>query len=238
MATSAAFSDVDETLIRAKSMFRFLAFYLHQRGEPPSTYDRLVAGLRAAAARGVPRDRINRTYYTFYAGEEADRLATAGRAWFAEESQQRHGIFIPEIRQSLAEHRAGGEPVILVSGSFFACLDPIAAASRAEWVLGTRPLIRRGVLTGEVLVPMVGRAKGRAVRAAAAVRGLDLSGCTAYGDHISDLDMLRAVGRPVVVGGDPLLGNYAMRAAWRRISPAAVGPNTDAAPQVRSPLTG
>ncbi|MCZ0978178.1 hypothetical protein O1L60_00090 [Streptomyces diastatochromogenes] len=33
-ARGAAFSDVDETLIRVKSMFRFLEFYLRLRGEP------------------------------------------------------------------------------------------------------------------------------------------------------------------------------------------------------------
>lgn len=35
---TAAFSDVDETLIRVKSMFRFLEFYLRGRGSrrPPT----------------------------------------------------------------------------------------------------------------------------------------------------------------------------------------------------------
>ncbi|MFD5315913.1 HAD family hydrolase [Streptomyces sp. NPDC127098] len=215
MPNSMVFSDVDETVIRIKSMFRFLEFYLSRRGEPAGTYDRLLGEIRRGADSGVPRQEINRRYYRFYAGEEADRLAAVGKDWFAHESER--GLFVPGTRRALDAHTAAGEPIVLISGSFFACLDPIAEATGAEWAIGTRPVIRRGRLTGEVLVPMIGAAKGRAVRVAAAVRGVDLADCTAYGDHISDLDLLGAVGHPVVVGADPALNAHAREAGWRRL---------------------
>jgi HAD superfamily hydrolase (TIGR01490 family) len=215
MITSMTFSDVDETLIRVKSMFRFLDFYLARRGEPAGTYDRLVGEMRRGADRGLPRQEINRRYYRYYAGEEAKQLAAVGREWYAHETER--GLYVPAVRRALAGHRAAGEPIVLVSGSFFACLDPIAEATGADWAIGTRPVIRRGRLTGEVVVPMIGATKGRAAHAAAAVRGADLAACTAYGDHISDLDLLRAVGHPVVVGADPALNAHAERAGWRRM---------------------
>lgn len=215
MPNSVVFSDVDETVIRIKSMFRFLEFYLARRGEPAGTYDRLLGEIRRGADSGVPRHEINRRYYRFYAGEEADRLAAVGKDWFAHESEQ--GLFVPETRRALDAHVAAGEPVVLVSGSFFACLDPIAEEVGADWAIGTRPVIRRGRLTGEVLVPMIGTVKGRAVRVSAAVRGVDLAECTGYGDHISDLDLLEAVGHPVVVGADPALNAHAEQAGWRRL---------------------
>lgn len=211
------FSDVDETLIKVKSMFRFLSFYLERRGEPPATYERLTGELRQAARSGAPRAEINRRYYRLYAGEEAATLAAAGRDWFAAENESPGGLFHDGVRQALAAHAARGETVLLISGSFFACLDPIAEATGADRAFGSRPVIRDGRLTGEVLFSLIGPAKGRLARAAAALRGADLADCTAYGDHISDLDLLSAVGHPVVVGDDPELTEHARRAAWRRM---------------------
>ncbi|WP_051970179.1 HAD family hydrolase [Kitasatospora azatica] len=214
-STAAAFFDVDETLVRVKSMFHFLDFYLNRRGEPEGTYDRLVGELRAAAEQGAPRQEINRAYYRLYTGESAEKLAAAGEAWFEQTVEQR--LFVPETVAALAEHRAKGDVTVLVSGSFFACLDPIAAQLRADWAFGTRPVIRSGRLTGEVVTPVIGETKGRVARAAAAVRGLDLTRSSAYGDHASDLSLLCAVGDPVVVGEDPVLAAHAELAGWRRL---------------------
>jgi HAD superfamily hydrolase (TIGR01490 family) len=218
-STAGAFFDVDETLVRVKSMFHFLEFYLRRRGEPEGTYDRLVSGIRAAAADGVPREQINRAYYRFYGGESAERLAAAGDAWF-EHTVERE-LFIPETVAELAARREAGDFTVLVSGSFFACLDPIAAQLRADWTFGTRPVIRRGVLTGEVVTPVIGPTKARIARTVAAVRGLDLGRSSAYGDHASDLELLGTVGRPVVVGDDPVLAERAAVLGWRRLRTTA-----------------
>jgi HAD superfamily hydrolase (TIGR01490 family) len=216
----AAFFDVDETLIGVKSMFDFLAFYLREQGEPRSTYDRLTAALHRLADSGAPRQEVNRRYYRFYAGHSARRLALCGRSWFARRTQD-GGLFVPEPTARLAGHLRDGDFVMLLSGSFFACLDPVTEHLGAHWALGTRPKIRRGELTGEVLIPMIGPAKGRAARAAMAVRGLDPAASAAYGDHPSDLDLLRSVGRPVAVGDDPVLTQHAAREGWE-IMPSRV----------------
>ncbi|MFE0459658.1 HAD family hydrolase [Kitasatospora sp. NPDC058965] len=212
---TAAFFDVDETLVRVKTMFHFLDFYLRRRGEPDGTYQRLVADLREQADRGAPRQEINRAYYRLYAGESAERLTAAGEAWFEQSVEQ--DLFVPETVAALAGHQQRGQQVVLVSGSFFAPLAPIAAQLRADLVVGTRPVVRAGRLTGEVVVPVIGETKGRVARAVAAVRGLDLRGSSAYGDHASDLALLGAVGDPVVVGDDPVLTAYTETVGGRRL---------------------
>ncbi|MFE9857805.1 HAD family hydrolase [Streptomyces sp. NPDC005780] len=218
------FSDVDETLIRVKSMFRFLEFYLKQRGEPAATYQRLIAELQKSAQRGVSRSEINRGYYRLLGGESARRLSAAGHAWFiAERHESPDGLYVSEVEDALAGHRRLGHELVLVSGSFFACLDPIASDVGAGAVLCTRPVVRRGELTGEVLAPMIGPAKGRAVRLTGLLGGFDLARSSAYGDHISDLAMLQQVGRPVVVGEHPELLAQARRAGWGRLITGAAG---------------
>jgi HAD superfamily hydrolase (TIGR01490 family) len=211
----AAFFDVDETLVAFKSMFRFLAYYLRRRGEPPSSYERIAGELREAAANGTPRAEINRRYYTVYAGENAARLSQAGAAWFADEL--RGDPFVPATITELSGLHERSSVITLISGSFFACLDPIAESVGATWAIGTRPVVRRGLLTGEVVTPLIGEAKGRAVRAAAAILGIDRGACTAYADDSSDLPMLRAVGQPVVVGDDEVLREHASRGKWRTL---------------------
>ncbi|MFD5326441.1 HAD family hydrolase [Streptomyces sp. NPDC127092] len=217
---AAAFFDVDETLIRVKSMFRFFEFYLRLRGEPESTYARLYGELRSAARLGMPRESINRAYYRFYDGEEVRQVRAAGLVWFEHELEE--GLFHQDVVEELHRHKEAGDRVLLVSGSFFACLDPIAARLGADRAFGSRPLIRRGQFTGDVLTPMIGAAKGAVVRASGAVAGIDLTVSSAYGDHISDLDMLRAVGRPVAVGEDAVLADHAARHGWRRLALAGV----------------
>jgi HAD superfamily hydrolase (TIGR01490 family) len=216
----AAFFDVDETLIAIKSMFRFLEFYLARRGEGPETYLRLRDELGAMAAAGRPREEVNRAYYRCYAGESAAELARAGADWIAEELR-RPGLLLDAATEH-AGFRAMGTPTVLLSGSFFACLDPVATLLGASEAYGTPVIIRRGVLTGAVEHPMIGEAKARKVREIGAQRGYRLPRCLAYGDHPSDLPMLTSVGDAVVVGEHPVMLAAADEHDWRRLPGVSV----------------
>jgi HAD superfamily hydrolase (TIGR01490 family) len=212
----AAFFDVDETLLASKSMFRFLRFYLHRKGEPELLYDRLAGDLGALAAAGVPREEVNRAYYRLYAGESAEYLSTVGQAWFDEELAD-PGFLLEAPVAEHAELRANGVPTHLVSGSFFACLEPAAALLGASETHGAPLQIRRGLLTGEIDYPVIGQGKAETVQAVARLRGYRLDHCIAYGDHNTDLPMLETTGTAVVVGDDPVLRRRAEAAAWRTL---------------------
>ncbi|GGR95480.1 MULTISPECIES: haloacid dehalogenase-like hydrolase [Streptomyces] len=107
-ASVVAFFDIDETLIRGRSMPDFVA---HCR--------RL--GLRISA-RGVPE------------GCTPSELARAGRSWVeAELAQER--FFHEPVRQALRRHKEDGHHVVLVTGAFEACARSIAEAVAADDVL-------------------------------------------------------------------------------------------------------
>ncbi|MDA1358872.1 HAD-IB family hydrolase [Glycomyces luteolus] len=212
----AAFFDVDETLLASKSMFRFLRFYLRRKGEPELLYERLAGELSTLAAAGVPREEVNRAYYRLYAGESAELLATVGREWFEDELSD-PGFLLEAPVAEHAELRARGVPTHLVSGSFFACLEPAAALLGASETHGPPLQIRRGLLTGEIDYPVIGRGKAETVQAVARLRGYRLDHCIAYGDHATDLPMLETTGTAVVVGDDAVLRRRADAAAWRTL---------------------
>ncbi|MFI0976397.1 HAD family hydrolase [Streptomyces sp. NPDC021093] len=220
-ARSAAFFDVDETLITTKSMFDFLEFHCALRGMPEA-YGQAMDSLRNFAAAGGPREEVNRRYYRHYAGVAAAELADQGVLWFRRRLREA-GLFHPPVLSAFRRHAQEGLDTVLVSGSFFACLDPVAAHIGATTVLATRPVVADGILTGEVERPMIGGAKAEAARALAGDLGYDLAASHAYGDHATDLGLLELVGRPTAVGDDPVLAERVRERGWSRL-PGISGP--------------
>ncbi|MFE2586849.1 HAD family hydrolase, partial [Streptomyces sp. NPDC059378] len=219
-----AFFDVDETLIDIKSMFSFLEFHLAD----PDRYRAAESELTSAARAGVPREETNRTYYRNYTGMEQAAVAESGRRWFARERRREDFLHREAVRE-LRRLRAEGYRVALVSGSFRACLDPIAEQLGAEHVLCSDPEVVAGRYTGEVRAAMIGEAKATAARALMARSGARPEDCVAYGDHASDLPLLTCVGRAGIVGDDPVLAAHADRLGWTRLPRTAAPTATTAA---------
>lgn len=217
MTRSAAFFDVDETLVTIKSMFRFLRHYWRAVGRPESDYLDVEAEFRTLPQRGVTRSESNRRFYAQFAGDPVDQVARFGREWFEQELGSPDLWHRPGL-EALRRHRAAGDLVVLVSGSFPPCLDPLAAHLRADRVLCSRPATEAGRYTGELAVPMIGEAKGDAVRQLLAEHGLAAEQCFAYADHASDLPLLEAVGHPCVVGSDPVLEARVRELGWATLA--------------------
>ena len=219
----AAFFDVDETLLNAKSLFEFLRFWLTRQGDDGSAHDRVMAQVRGLAALGTDRAVINRVLFRPYAGASPDELSGAGEDWYRS-IRTRPAGFVRAGLDALARHRSAGHTVVLVSGSSAACLAPPARDLGADLVICTEPVLGPdGRLTGEVVVPMIGDAKRRAVEELLATRGLDPCDCHAYGDHVSDLGMLGAVGNAYAVGSHAPLLAHALAHGWPVLS-ARPGP--------------
>lgn len=219
-----AFFDVDETLIKVKSLARFLAFYWARTGEDPARFEAARSSLRRGQAAAVPRTLLNRSFYRHFQGAPTAELADAGRAWF-EEEHSRGGLFHAEVLAALHRHRRAGDLIALVSGSFLPCLAPIADAVGADVVLCTSAEERDGILTGEIGVPVIGPRKAALARQTMRARSCAPDDCFAYGDHDTDSALLRAVGHPVVVGDNPLLNSLVRHHGWAHIPSTAPFPS-------------
>jgi HAD superfamily hydrolase (TIGR01490 family) len=212
----AAFFDVDHTLITGASMFELLAHEVATGRRGRDDHERTMRELRAMKAAGMPRAEVNRAYYRAHAGRAVAEVAAAGASWFAAACRD-HGLFRPHVRDRLRAHAAAGHAVVLVSGSFPPCLDPIVAHVGADRLLCSRPEVRDGRYTGELAEPMIGERKAMAVCRAAVAGGFALDDSYAYGDHESDLPFLGVAGHPVVVGDDPVLGHHVRRRGGERL---------------------
>ena len=225
---SAVFFDVDETIITAKSMFAFLQFWC-ETTDTALRYAPIAVHFGEMARSGIDRTEINRAYYRLFAGVAHTRLEQAGRAWYAD-YRERDDAYVAATLAAIERHQAAGEAIVMVSGGFHACLDPIAEEIGADLVLCTEPMLTPdGILTGEVVKPMIGTAKAAAARATMARLRLHPGDCSAYADHSSDLDMLSLTGHPHVIGADPTLQAKALQHGWPvlpadgRPAPATVG---------------
>ncbi|MFE7603317.1 HAD family hydrolase [Streptomyces sp. NPDC057494] len=231
----AAFFDVDETLITCKSMACVLARHWG-RGDVAA---RRLAAARASLQRqlreGVPREQVNRSFFRFLAGSHLDDLESCGREWY--EKARVGGLLHTPVYEALCRHRDAGDLVVLVSGAFSACLDPLAREVGADLVVCTVPEVTsEGVLTGELTgPPMIGEPKAEAAGRIMKAFGLAAGECFAYADDESDLPLLRSVGHPVLVGDGPVSAPPSETASWSWLPGPA--PATPAASRAASPVT-
>ncbi|ORI19696.1 hypothetical protein BJD99_01375 [Rhodococcus sp. 1163] len=212
-----AFFDVDETLLTIKSMVSFYRYHCVNlpAAERHTRLDRLDDLLES----GIPRERANTDFYRLIEGTSVAELAESGRRWFTD-------VAIPALNTSvltrLQSHKQQGHAIVLVSGSFPACLNPVSAYVGADMILCSRPAVAEGRYTGRLATPMIGNGKAAAV--ADILDTIPTSAPSwAYGDHESDLPMLLLVDNPVVVGADAVLNTTAVQRGWDTIESTAHG---------------
>ena len=216
MSRGVAFFDMDRTLIRVNSGRLWLDF-LRERGEIST-----VAMLRAlgwlAQYKLAILDMavVGARVVADMAGDSEVELEDKSRVFFTE----RVAPHIAELgRRAIAEHRARGHAVALLTSSTRYVAGPLAEALGIEHVLCNRLGVREGVFDGTMLEPACyGAGKVHHAEAFCDARGLDLEASYFYTDSFSDLPMLERVAGPRVVNPDARLARYAARVGWEVLS--------------------
>ncbi|WP_280402034.1 1-acylglycerol-3-phosphate O-acyltransferase [Nocardia carnea] len=146
------------------------------------------------------------------AGRTPGELAALGDRIFARGWYDR---LYPEIWRLIAEHRAAGHTVVLTGTATESQLRPAATALGITHVLGARPEVEAGRLTGRIAgtVPC-GPDKHAAVTAFAATHDVDLARSYLYTGSGADLPLLAAAGAPVPVAPDAPLSAAAAGQGW------------------------
>lgn len=206
---SAAFFDVDDTLMSGISIASFFGFAIEQL-EDPAFAARLREFERVAPTYA---DRVSMTidFFKLLAGLPWSQMLSLGEAWYASAGRAR---LIPELVDRVRAHRDRGDLIVLVSGSWPPCVLPLARQLGADEVFCCEMGVEADTLTGEVSLIPLAETKAHLVREFALQHDLDLTHCTAYGDDESDIPMLAAVGRPVATNPSPALTEIARARGW------------------------
>ncbi|GLV51500.1 phosphoserine phosphatase [Thermobispora bispora] len=214
--TSAAFFDVDNTMMRGASIYHFA------RG---------LAARGLFTTRDLAKFAIGHAWFRIRGSENADHIAKAKEmalafvAGLKVEDVVRLGeeIYDEEMAdriwpQSLAlarMHLAAGRRVWLVTATPVELARVIAQRLGLTGALGTVAETENGVYTGRLVGDLLhGPAKADAIRELARREGLDLSRCWAYSDSANDLPMLSLVGHPHAINPDSELREHAAEHGW------------------------
>jgi HAD superfamily hydrolase (TIGR01490 family) len=214
MSPSAAFFDLDKTVIAKSSVLAFgRPFYqgglINRRAVLKSSYAQFVYLVSGADEEQMDRMRAY--------------LTQMCRGWEVEQVKQiveetLHDLIDPIIYEEAAalieEHRAAGRDVVIVSSSGEEVVEAIGRLLGVDDVIATRMVVEDGRYTGEVGYYAAGPEKATAIRELALVRGYDLDTCYAYSDSITDVPMLAAVGHPTAVNPDRALRRVAAERGW------------------------
>jgi HAD superfamily hydrolase (TIGR01490 family) len=214
---SAAFFDLDRTLIRRSSVLA-LAPSFRARG--------LISRIDLAksafwqllfVARGASAERVRS------AAEDGMKILAG---FSVEEMQSLVGDAMEPVLRPLVyaeplhlirHHRSRGERVYIVSATLQEIVDHIADDLGFDGAIGSTCEIVDGRYTGRSLRAAHGDGKAHALRELAVADGLDLESSTAYSDSYSDVPFLEAVGYPVAVNPDRRLKSIARTRAWPTI---------------------
>lgn len=212
---SAAFFDLDRTLIAGSSVFALAAAARAQQLLPTRELARDAFGAATfklfGAASDSKADGARARILGLVKGVRQDDLMALNEQVLP----KLLGKVRTEARRLIDLHRHAGRATYIISAAPQEIVAPLAHALGMAGGIGTRGEVVDGVYTGELAGPFCyGQGKVEAINEIANWDGLALHQCYAYSDSASDLPMLNAVGHPVAVNPDRELERHARDHGW------------------------
>ena len=214
-----AFFDIDDTIICDKSMFSFIKQYF--KSLPNYNLEiEFNERLENLIKNDADWSLANQIYYSYFKHFLISDVESVAQQWFLTHSVDKTAFYHRNITHILRQHQQEGTECVFVSGSFRELLQPIADDLGVEHILSIN-LERDGDrYTGNIIPPQtIGQGKADAIHQFLAAHGGNAKDCYAYGDDISDVPMLEAVGNPRAVAGGRRLEAYAKDKEWPIIQP-------------------
>lgn len=214
-AATAAFFDLDRTLMQGSSAFQF----------GRAAYRAGLMSRRQLIADGLANLRFRLNGSTDEATHALRDRISASLAGTRVVDLQRLGPEVlarilprlyPQMLAVAYEHQDAGRRVYIFTAASQELAEMLAHVLTFDGGIGSQfSEVRDGCFTGEPTGLFIyGADKARAIKRLADQEGIDLSQSYAYSDSASDLPMLRAVGHPVVVNPDKELLSEARENGW------------------------
>jgi HAD superfamily hydrolase (TIGR01490 family) len=213
MPRSAALFDMDRTLIRKNSASLYTR-YRRDLGEAGVRDSLQVAWWIFQYTLGlVDADGVAEQALGIYRGTLESEMVERCRAWFPAYVLEH----VSETgRAAVRRHGEAGDLLAIVTGSTRYAAEPLGREVGIEHLVTSEIAVdAQGRFSGEVVPPLcIGKGKLTRTLDFLAAHGVALADTTFYSDSITDLPLLEAVGRPVVVNPDHRLARQARRRGW------------------------
>lgn len=211
--TSAAFFDMDRTLLRCNTGSLWIR-WLRERGEI-SLYEmaRASTWLLQYKLAVLDMEAVAEKATLAMRGQSEAELRAKCREFFDAWVQSQ---VAPKALAALDEHRRRGHVVAILSTSTPYVVEPLASHLGIEHAICTRLNTADGRFDGTLVKPACyGPGKVHWAEAFARQHDVDLASSFFYTDSYSDLPMLERVGVKRVVNPDTRLKRHARRVGWQ-----------------------
>ena len=208
-----AFFDVDNTLVNGKtSLIMFFALWREKQVSFLFVVRWLFWLYRLSFIRLFRQNNflLNLAEYsfTFFARKRVSTVQAQLDKIFQERIKPR---LIPSTIQALREHQERGDRIILLSGSIYPLLQPLARYLKASCLIATELENKNGVYTGKLKRIVYGQSK---LVIAEKEEKFSSKGNFFYSNSCSDLPCFEQATYPVVVNPTPLLRKKAQEKGW------------------------
>jgi HAD superfamily hydrolase (TIGR01490 family) len=214
MANSAAFFDLDRTLISGASAFPFAVEAWRQGlASNANMWRWAVAAIsfKLLGDKGDATEDVKGDFLASIAGASVASLEMVGTAVLPRLVARVR----PEARKLIKMHHDAGRDTWIVSASPQEIVEARGRARGVTGAIGTKGRVVAGHYTGELDGPFIyGAGKVDAIEKLGADRGYDPERSYAYSDSVSDLPMMESVGHPVAVNPDSELDAIAHERGW------------------------
>ncbi len=199
MAPTAAFFDLDKTIIAKSSTFAFSKPFqagglISRRAVLRSAYAQFVY-----AVGGADHDQMEKMRQFMSQLCAGWDVATVREIVAETLFNIVDPIVYDEAVSLMEEHRVAGRDVVIVSASGTEIVEPIGHLLGVDDIVASRLEIEDGKYTGEISYYAYAEEKAHAILDLAENRGYDLAECYGYSDSVTDVPMLEVVGFPHAV---------------------------------------
>jgi HAD superfamily hydrolase (TIGR01490 family) len=212
---SAAFFDVDGTLLRGNIVQHYLDLAIQNRPYLCQIWIILSFVLRIPMyllLDSINRSIFNQVFYSNYCHFTVDKCQKWSQKYF--KKKLRYTIF-SAAKERVDWHQKRGDQVVFVTGSLDFIVAPLAEFLAVSHIIATRLQVEQGFYTGEILgQPLSGSEKAKAIKQFCVQEKIDLRQSYAYGDSKADLKMLEIVGYPFVINPSFSLNRIAKMKNW------------------------
>lgn len=210
--TTAAFFDMDKTLLRVDSGMSWTEF-LYRRGEiTPRTVAKAVYWSTLYKLAVLDMETVFTNLVADLRGESEAEMIAKCDVWY-------HNHLVAEIapaaRVAVDYHRRAGHVVVLATGSTQYAARPVARGLGIDHVLSSELEVDAGTFTGRPAALCFGSHKVALAERWAARHGIDLTSSYFYSDSYNDRPLLERVGTAVAVNPDVRLRRLARQRNWR-----------------------
>jgi len=211
----AAFFDLDKTVIAKASMVAFgRDFYREGLISRRTIYGHFV--YQHLGASEAKLEQVREKALAMTKGWDQERVKRIVRETLRTVVEP---IIYAEAADLIAEHRAAGRIVVIVSASPEEIVAPLGEFLGVDRSLGTRARIDdEGRYTGLVDFYCAGPFKPVAMAELAQEMDIDLAASYAYSDSATDIPMMEAVGHPIAVNPDRVLARLAKEREWEVVN--------------------